>query len=112
MNDHGAQTIPVSAAACTWLYNVEFEHSFADVKFGWPPAVKRQMQEQQLHARIAVLQQQAQSAVAAASKTQREVRRFRATIPKTLCTSLAAAAQLALLATCSVQCSSEHLSCA
>lgn len=37
------------------------------------------MQEQQLHARIAVLQQQAQSAVAAASKTQREVRRFRGT---------------------------------
>ena len=38
-----------------------------------PAAVARQMQEQQLRARQAVLQQQAASAVAAASKTQREV---------------------------------------
>jgi hypothetical protein len=37
-------------------------------------AVARQMQEQQLKARQLVLQQQAASAVAAASKTQREVR--------------------------------------
>ena len=36
-------------------------------------AVARQMQEQQLRARQLVLQQQAASAVAAASKTQREV---------------------------------------
>lgn len=36
-------------------------------------AVARQMQEQQLRARQLVLQQQALSAVAAASKTQREV---------------------------------------
>lgn len=43
------------------------------------------MQEQQLHARIAVLQQQAQSAVAAASKTQREVRRSRDTGPQLCC---------------------------
>lgn len=35
--------------------------------------VARQMQEQQLKARQLVLQQQAASAVAAASKTQREV---------------------------------------
>jgi hypothetical protein len=44
------------------------------------------MQEQQLHARIAVLQQQAQSAVAAASKTQREVRRSRDTGSQLCCT--------------------------
>lgn len=37
-------------------------------------AVAKQMQEQQLRARQLVLQQQAASAVAAASKTQREVR--------------------------------------
>ena len=37
-------------------------------------AVARQLQEQQLQARQLVLQQQAASAVAAASKTQREVR--------------------------------------
>ena len=37
-------------------------------------AVKREMAEQQLRARQMVLQQQAASAVAAASKTQREVR--------------------------------------
>ncbi len=36
--------------------------------------VARQLQEQQLQARQLVLQQQAASAVAAASKTQREVR--------------------------------------
>ena len=36
-------------------------------------AVKKQMAEQQLRARQMVLQQQAASAVAAASKTQREV---------------------------------------
>ena len=36
-------------------------------------AVARQLQEQQLQARQLVLQQQAASAVAAASKTQREV---------------------------------------
>jgi len=36
-------------------------------------AVKREMAEQQLRARQMVLQQQATSAVAAASKTQREV---------------------------------------
>lgn len=41
------------------------------------PAVARQMQEQQLRARQLVLQQQAASAVAAASKTQREVGRGR-----------------------------------
>ena len=39
-----------------------------------PPAVRRQMLEQQLKARQMVLAQQASSAVAAASKTQREVR--------------------------------------
>lgn len=38
-----------------------------------PKAVARQMQEQQLRSRQLVLQQQAASAVAAASKTQREV---------------------------------------
>ena len=37
-------------------------------------AVARQLQEQQLQARQLVLQQQAASAVAAASKTQREVK--------------------------------------
>ena len=37
-------------------------------------AVARQLQEQQLKARQLVLQQQAASATAAASKTQREVR--------------------------------------
>ncbi len=42
-------------------------------------AVARQLQEQQLQARQLVLQQQAASAVAAASKTQREVRRSYAT---------------------------------
>ena len=38
-----------------------------------PAEMARQMQEQQLRARQLVLQQQAASAVAAASKTQREV---------------------------------------
>lgn len=40
-------------------------------------AVARQLQEQQLQARQLVLQQQAASAVAAASKTQREVTKLR-----------------------------------
>ena len=70
-------------------------HPTSAITYTRPPcclsvAVKTQMQEQQLHARIAVLQQQAQSAVAAASKTQREVRRSRDTGPQ-LCTLLHAA---------------------
>lgn len=44
-------------------------------------SVKREMAEQQLRARQMVLQQQAASAVAAASKTQREVGHFFPTYP-------------------------------
>lgn len=44
-------------------------------------AVAKQMQEQQLRARQMVLQQQAASATAAASKTQREVRAIRTRPP-------------------------------
>ena len=66
----GCECFCGSILCCRWLWTMGSsltEHN------GVPRAVKRQMAEQQLRARQMVLQQQAASAVAAASKTQREV---------------------------------------
>ncbi len=65
-----------SLAAAGYSGGGSYHDPYAALRTGkqlTPDEIKRQMQEQQLKARQLVLQQQASSAVAAASKTQREV---------------------------------------
>jgi len=65
-----------SLAAAGYSGGGSYHDPYAALRSGkslTPEEIKRQMQEQQLRARQLVLQQQASSAVAAASKTQREV---------------------------------------